>query len=381
MVATAAGLLKRGWDVRIMAFGSLQAGDASFEEEILSLGITPHLSSEFELSSGPTLAPEFALPRVFGTRLAAARAAIRHHRPSVVHGWLDDPAVVGGLAACELGVPRVVIGQRNCCELLTIQDYPAEILEELWHGYRSLSTNPAVAILNNSAAGAAGYERWLGLRRGTIRVLYNGYVPAWIREPAADEVRRFRASLGWRTDTPVVGCVMRFENYKDPDLWLDTAAEIAKLKPGVRFLLAGYGTMRDVIIRRIEKLAIGDRIVLPGPVSDVGLIYAAADVILLTSLCEGVPNILMEAQAAGRPVVVTDFSSAREAVVHGRTGCIVPGRSATRLAQATIAVLGDSSWAARACIEGPAFVASRFGLQRMVSETIDLYTTSETRAA
>src|SRR5207244_9189966 len=129
----------------------------------------------------------------------------------------------------------------------------------------------------------------------------------WIRETTADEVRRFRASFGWRTDAPCVGCVMRFENYKDPDLWLDTAAEIAKLKPGVRFLLAGYGTMRDVIIRRIETLGIGDRIVLPGPVSDVGLIYAAADVILLTSLCEGVPNILMEAQAAGRPVVVTDF--------------------------------------------------------------------------
>jgi len=381
MVATAAGLLKCGWDVRMMAFGSLQVGDASFEEEILSLGITPHHSSEFEVLSVPTLAIEsFALPRLFNSRLGAARAAICHYRPTVVHGWLDDPAVVSGLAACELGVPRVVIGQRNCRELLTIQDYPAEILEELWHGYRSLSTNPAVAILNNSAAGAAGYERWLGLRRGTIRVLYNGYVPEWVGKPAADEVRHFRASLGW-TDAPVVGCVMRFENYKDPALWLDTAAEIAKLKPGVRFLLAGYGTMRDAIVRRIETLGLGDRIVLPGPVSDVGLIYAAADVILLTSLCEGVPNILMEAQAAGRPVVVTDFSTAREAVVHGRTGCIVPGRSATRLAQATIAVLDDSSWAARACIEGPAFVARRFGLERMVSETIDLYTAAETRAA
>src|SRR5262249_20233691 len=50
MVATAAGLLRLGWDVRIIAFGSLQAGDASFEEEILRLGITPHLASEFEIA-------------------------------------------------------------------------------------------------------------------------------------------------------------------------------------------------------------------------------------------------------------------------------------------------------------------------------------------
>src|SRR2546430_1858063 len=80
----------------------------------------------------------------------------------------------------------------------------------------------------------------------------------------------------------------------------------------------------------------------------------------------------------GRPVVVADFSTASEAIVHGRTGSLVPGRSATRLAQATIAVLADPSWAARARIEGPAFVASRFDPERMVRETIDLYTTSET---
>jgi glycosyltransferase involved in cell wall biosynthesis/GT2 family glycosyltransferase len=375
MVATAAGLRKRGWDVQIMAQGSLQPGHPSFEDEIRSLGITPRFWSDFE-SANARASPsthESALPRLFVNRLNPVRAAIRHYRPSVVHGWLPVPGVVSALAACELGVPRVIVGQRNSQESMSIQRYPAEIVEALWQGYRSLSANPAVTILNNTTAGAAGHERWLGLQRGTIRVLYNGYMPECVRKPTADEVAHFRSRLGWPLHLPVVGSVIRFERYKDPNLWLDTAAEIAKLNPDVRFLLAGYGTMHDEIASRIKALKLDDRIILPGPVTDVGLIYAAVDVVLLTSLCEGVPNVLLEAQAAGRPVVVTDFSTASEAMLHGRTGYLVAGRSARRLAQATAAILDDSAWAARGRIEGPAFVASHFDLERMLTETVDLY--------
>src|SRR5262249_29835546 len=152
-------------------------------------------------------------------------------------------------------------------------------------------------------------------------VLHNGYMPESVGNPAADAVTAFRTKLGRRIDAPVVGCVMRFEKEKDPDLWIDTAAEIAKLKPDTHFLLLGYGTMRDAIVRRSESLGLGDRIFfLPAPGTDVGLLYAVVDVVLLTSLLEGMPNVLIEAQAAGRPVVTSNFPSAGEAILHGRTG-------------------------------------------------------------
>jgi glycosyltransferase involved in cell wall biosynthesis len=376
MVATAAGLLKSGWDVRIMAQGSLQPGDPSVENEILSLGITPHLGSDFAGPVGHSLAPGTEasdFPPIFINRLGPVLAAIQHYRPTVVHGWLDVPGVVSALAACKLGVPRVVIGQRNCQEAMRIQEWPAKIVDAVWQGYRAVSANSAVVMLNNSAAGAAGYEHWLRMRRGTIRVLYNGYMPESVHKPTVGEVAHFRASLGWTPDSPVVGTIMRFVKTKDPDLWLDTAAAIAKVKPDVRFLLAGYGTLRDEIAGRIDALGLADRIVLPGPVTDAGLIYAAVEVVLLTSRCEGVPNVLIEAQAAGCPVVVSSFSSASEAISDGRTGLLVTGRSATRLAQATTSILDDPAWAAQARIEGPAFVASRFDLERMVRETVNLY--------
>jgi D-inositol-3-phosphate glycosyltransferase len=82
---------------------------------------------------------------------------------------------------------------------------------------------------------------------------------------------------------------------------------------------------------------------------------------------------VIEAQAAGRPVVAVDVGGISEAMIDGRTGRLVRGRSPGRLAAAVLDVLGDPSWAARAEAESPAFVASRFGCERIISEMLEIY--------
>jgi glycosyltransferase involved in cell wall biosynthesis len=166
---------------------------------------------------------------------------------------------------------------------------------------------------------------------------------------------------------------MRFVAEKDPALWIDTAAEIAKARPQVRFLIAGFGPLEDTIKARIDALGLRDRVALAGPVDDAGLIYCAADVVLLTSAIEGIPNVMIEAQAVGRPVVAPDVGGAREAVADGRTGTIVRPRTADALARAAVTLLDDVAWRERVRIEGPQFVAARFDLDRMVEETIAFY--------
>jgi glycosyltransferase involved in cell wall biosynthesis len=118
---------------------------------------------------------------------------------------------------------------------------------------------------------------------------------------------------------------------------------------------------------------LGNRLSLADAMTDVGLGYAALDVLLLTSFVEGLPNSMVEAQAAGRPVVATNVGGTREALVDGRTGLIVAGRSPKRLAEAVLGVLDDASWRERGRTEGPAFVAGRFGFDRMIDETLDAY--------
>jgi len=379
MLIAASGLLQRGYEVRILALYPSEPGTPNIENEITKLGITPHFCSDFlPTEAGGFRAPDgmsvqdvSGLPRWFTNKVAPVRAAIRQYRPSIVHAWTDIPTAVGAFAACSLGVPRVVLhqGSMQWC----MRRYGAEVVNFLWECYRSAADNPRVKILNNSAAGAADYERWLRLRSGTIGVLYNGIACEQIRKPPPDEVASLRRQLGLPQHAPVVGAVMRFVEDKDPDLWLAVAAEIAKARPDVHFLLAGYGKLQDRIKHRVDLLGLRDRVVLPGAVRDLGLVYAAVDVILLTSLTEGLPNVLIEAQAAGRPVVAADAGGIREAIADGRTGQVVRGRSPQRLAAAVLEVLGDRSWPARAAAEGPAFVASRFGVERMTSDMLEIY--------
>src|SRR5262249_49812238 len=194
---------------------------------------------------------------------------------------------------------------------------------------------------------------WLGHPRRAIRVVSNGFLPETVRTPSPHEISQFRASLQIPREAPVVGTLIRFAEEKDPDLWLDTAAKIAAVRSDIRFLLVGQGELHAHAVRRAGALGLTEQMILPGAISDKGLVYGTLDVVLLTSEIEGLPNVLLEAQAAGRPVVTTDVGGAREAVVEGRTGLVVNQRSAEHLAKAVLTILSDNVWCARVRSEGP----------------------------
>jgi glycosyltransferase involved in cell wall biosynthesis len=166
---------------------------------------------------------------------------------------------------------------------------------------------------------------------------------------------------------------MRFAPEKDPDLWLETAAAIAAARPDVHFVLAGngHGDIADQIFKKAGTL--GLRLIMPGAVTDVGEIYGALDVLLLTSRTENVPNVVIEAQAAGVPVVGPDVGGVGEAILDGVTGLLVPERTAQALAAAVLRILDNPGWLETVAIEGPSFVARRFGLERMVHEMVAIY--------
>ena len=166
---------------------------------------------------------------------------------------------------------------------------------------------------------------------------------------------------------------MRVAPEKDPALWLATAAAIAKGRPDVAFAICGYGPAMEEVERQIHQLELTDHVRLVQPTSDLGLLYAAFDVVLLTSVVEGLPNMLIEAQAAGCPVVTTDVGGSKEAISEGVTGISVKQRSPQKLADAVLTILDNCSWRERARNQGPLFVARNFGLQRMMDELVEVY--------
>jgi glycosyltransferase involved in cell wall biosynthesis len=241
--------------------------------------------------------------------------------------------------------------------------------------YRALARFSHVRLLSNSLAGARSYEQWLGLTEGRFSVLPNGldlgeFPDALERERAR---RAYRARHGIHDSCPVLGSVMRFSEEKRPLLWFETAAEVARRMPEAFFLMIGDGPLRDMVRRRVEQAGLDHRFFLPGHDANALEAIATMDVFLLTSRLEGLPNVLIEAQAMGVPVVTTDAGGAGEALLQGATGYAVNPHTPAALADTVVGILHDRDFRAAVLTSGPAFVRKNFDVERMVRETLAVY--------
>jgi glycosyltransferase involved in cell wall biosynthesis len=388
MIALIDGLLLEGYEVEVLELQGVVADQPSFQDELALLGVKSRRAAEIALpidgglgSDADGLEP-FAsvLPPDIATICTALAAAIEEFRPRVVHCWSDLANLVGGFVSTKLAVPRVVLAQRTLpppfwCDVLEASLYRK--------AYRMLAGHTAVSMLNNSAVSIREFARWIGLPNETIKLVYNGFLPSSMHIRKPHERGACRVQLGLPSSARVVGAVMRFAPEKDTDLWLETAAAIAAALPDVHFVLAGYGhdNIAEQIRRKGARLGLAHRLVMPGTVADVGLIYGALNVLLLASRAENVPNVMIEAQAAGVPVVGPDVGGIPEAMWDGVTGVLAGERSAEGLAAAALQVLSSPDWLESVAGNGPAFVALRFGQKRMVRETIAIYSATPRRGA
>jgi glycosyltransferase involved in cell wall biosynthesis len=381
MLAVASGLLRRGYDLRLTVLNPTRAEQPNFEEDFRNIGLVPQEVSDFNIKSqrfeSVTEAEQHAdlstLLPALSLEISQLMTAIRTHRPQIVHAWLDHAGLAAALAATSLGTPSVVVqygsmSPRSFSRQIRLYDY-------FRRGFNSIARNPTVVLANNSASGAIDYERWLRLRPGSIQVVRNGLMTSTVRIPSKKELSAYRSALRLPSNVPVVGAIMRFTEEKDPNLWLAVAAEIAKVAPQVCFVLAGYGELLAQCRARAQAIGLNNNIIFPGEVEDVGLTYALLDVFLLTSKVEGLPNVLIEAQAAGCPVIATDVGGTREALLDGRTGRVVCERSPDHLARAVLEVLFDPTWGDRMNRQANDFVANRFSFDRMVDRTLEMYRT------
>lgn len=342
-------------------------GSRSFHlDELRGRGIqVDELSLATENPAANGAAAAFAaLPRSQTAHAQALYAKFRELRPSVVHAWQDRTNIVAGLAAMRAGVPRIVLFSRNVS--------PRNFL--YWRPYMRPAYRALIAagarVYNNSAAGARDYAEWLGIDASRVAVIRNGL---YFGPPPPDgQAKALRRSLGIPLQAPMVGSIFRFWPEKRPLLWLQAVASLHARKPDMHFLLAGWGPLRQEIISRASRLGLGERLHLIEADVDVASMLNAIDVFMLTSRFEGTPNVVIEAQHFGLPVVATAAGGTAEAVQLGRTGWIADARPEA-LAEMVLRVIADPEMRARARAEGPAFVAERFGMGRMMAETLAAY--------
>jgi len=291
-------------------------------------------------------------------------------RPRVVHTWLDHMNVVAGLAALISGVPRIVLSCRSLSprHFSFHQPYMRQI-------YCLLGSFPNVVFLNNSEAGARDYAAWLKISPDRIQVIRNGFDFDTFPDPSTCRLlaRKYREQNEIKSTDLVVGTVMRLSEEKRPLLWLDIALHVAREVADVIFVVVGDGPMRQCLEDSVTKRGMDKRFRFMGHEHDVSSALAAFNIFLLTSRAEGLPNVLVEAQAMGVPVVTINVGGTGETLSHGKTGWLVDSDDPSIIANTIVSTLRDPAWCAQAAIAGREHALARFGRDRMVVETLRSY--------
>ena len=166
--------------------------------------------------------------------------------------------------------------------------------------------------------------RRLGLyRRGEQQVIRSGFDPGPFLDPGVDRAEA-RRRLGLEVDAHVAGMIACFKPQKNPLAFVRVAARVAAELGDARFLVVGDGRLRPDFEAEARRLGVADRILLLGWRRDVPALLRALDVLVLTSLWEGLPRVIPQAFLAGVPVVATAVDGVPEVVRPGENGFLVP---------------------------------------------------------
>lgn len=306
------------------------------------------------------------LPDCYRDDVTISAAVCRRERPEVLHAWLDSNNVGGGIGALLAGVPRVVLGLRNVSPV----HFPHLLLPEMRGLYVELSRFDRVHFVANTIEGARDYAGWIGIDPARIAVVANAVDFPSIERSAQEQPRAaMRQALGISPGAPLLLGVFRLSDEKRPFVWIEIVERVLESRPEVQAIHIGVGTMEPEFRARIAQSPHRGRLHHLSRRDDVHAVMAAADVILLASRAEGMPNVLLEAQALGCVPVATVVGGTPEVIESGVTGELRELDDIAGLAAATTALLSDPARRKQMADTARVRVRERFSIDALVKAT------------
>jgi glycosyltransferase involved in cell wall biosynthesis len=340
-----AGLDRRRW--RPVLFHHREAGLASLLEKTRDLGVklqtVPRINRIWHISR---------VPQFIG--------ALRAERPSIFHAHLTWPlsCKYGLLAAVTARVQAVVATAQLCVDL---------------SGRGLLQLQPRLI--------SAGVDRYIAVSRAVayqlcndfripaskVRIIHNGIAAGRFEERANPLLR---AALTRGSAQRIVLMIGRLEKKQKGQQYLITAAAQV---PDAMFVLAGDGPDRGALEEQARALGVDNRVLFLGHREDIPDLLAASDVFVLPSLYEGLPLSILEAMAAGRPVIASAIGGNDEVIENGENGLLVPQADPEALAGALRALLSDPALARRLAEAGRSRVRRELAAETMVERVMQVY--------
>jgi glycosyltransferase involved in cell wall biosynthesis len=354
---TAAFLQEQGWEVELWA-GPQTGPEGSLHDEGRRRGLrirtVPHLLRE--------VSPIHDL-RAF----LSLRSRFRKSHFDLLHTHSSKAGILGRMAASAAGVPIRV----HSIHGWGITPATGTLERVLFRRLERTAARRAHALLAVSEA-----VRDAGLADGIGSPAQYAVIHGGIRFPPpsdAESRRRARESLGIPQAALVIGTVGRLDDAKDPLGALRAALPLLESLPQLRLVFIGDGKLRNRIEAAAERSGLQDRITFAGMRSDARILACAFDIFFLSSRWEGFPLVVIEAMASGLPVVAYDVAGVREAVVEGTTGLLAPAGNEHLWREHLARLATSADLRERMGSAGRALALRRFGLDRMLGETLQLY--------
>jgi glycosyltransferase involved in cell wall biosynthesis len=286
------------------------------------------------------------------------RQWLRDFKPVLLQCYLAHANILGAVAAHQSGVNHVVAGIQV-----------AEVRRH-WHVVLQRAVTRLVdkhVCVSRSVADFAAQV--MRLPREKLLVIPNGIdIERWA---GARPVARSRLGLG--QNRRMILFAGRLDPQKRPDWLLERMPAVFDRLPDHDLVIAGEGPLRNSLGRLTTRRGISERVHFVGWQPEMPALLAAADALVLASRWEGLPNIVLEAMAAARPVVTTDVHGVRELLGNAAGVQITPATDAQRFVDAVSQVCSDPALAARLGQQNQQRASDFFSMDAMVTAYCQLY--------
>ena len=294
---------------------------------------------------------------------------IRKQKPDIVHTHTAKAGALGRLAAKLAGVPLIV----HTFHGNTFHGYFSSAKEKIFVIIERFLCSFTDAVITVSLKGSEDLLEKRVIKKEKI-----------VNIPLGLELEKFlgckahegelRRELGFLKEDMLVGIVARLVPIKGHTYFLEAAKIVLEEKPETKFLIVGDGELRKDLEEYAEKLKIEKSIFWTGFRSDLERIYADLDVVVLSSINEGLPVAIIEAMSSSKPVVATDVGGVKELVKNNENGIVVKSQDPQALARAILSLLSLEKNKLKEMGEHAKNMAyPMFSIKRLVSDVENLY--------
>ncbi|QDT55271.1 Alpha-D-kanosaminyltransferase [Caulifigura coniformis] len=293
----------------------------------------------------------------------------RELKPDIVHTHSSKAGIIGRAAAHALGIP--VVHTIHGAAFHFGQSRWAYNLYRRAEQWAARRTDHFISVADDMtaeyvAAGIASPDRFT--------TVYSGFDVEPFLNPARSPAQ-VRAAWNIPDDAVIVGKIGRLFPLKGHEFVIAAAPEIIRRCPNAYFVLVGDGILREEYERRIQQAGIADRFRFTGLVrpEEIPDLLPGMDLLVHTSQWEGLARVLPQALIAGRAVVSFDVGGAREVVIPGQTGCLIPRDDTASLIDAVCHLINDPAERLRFGTEGRRRFTDQFRYQTMTRRIREVY--------